>query len=60
MKSFIVTSDANLNIDFEHVTENPLINGIEIVAVATEGYLLASPASLISAGGGGVPRHPAR
>ncbi len=46
MKAFLVTSDANLNIDFEQVTENPLINGIEIVAVATEGYLLAVPSSI--------------
>lgn len=46
MKSFVVTSDANLDIDFEHVVENPLINAIEIVAVSTEGYLLASPSSL--------------
>jgi len=46
MKSFIVTSDANLDIDFEHVTENPLINAIEIVAVASEGYLAAAPSAL--------------
>ena len=32
MKSFnIPNSDGNVNIDFSHVTENPLINGIEIV-----------------------------
>ena len=32
MKSFnIPSSDGNVNIDFAHVTENPLINGIEIV-----------------------------
>ncbi|MBK7772366.1 MAG: hypothetical protein IPI48_18080 [bacterium] len=46
MKSFVVTSDANLDIDFQHVVENPLINGIEIVAVSTEGYLLATPSAL--------------
>lgn len=32
MKSFVVTSDGTVNIDFGHVVENPLVNGIEIVA----------------------------
>ncbi|MGH3360412.1 MAG: malectin domain-containing carbohydrate-binding protein, partial [Nocardioidaceae bacterium] len=31
MKSFNVTSDGNVDIDFGHVLENPLVNGIEIV-----------------------------
>jgi PKD repeat protein len=31
MKKFDMTSDGNVNIDFSHVTENPLLNGIEIV-----------------------------
>lgn len=31
MRSFDITSDGTVNIDFSHVTENPLINGIEIV-----------------------------
>lgn len=31
MRSFDITSDGNVDIDFEHVVENPLINGIEIV-----------------------------
>jgi PKD repeat protein len=31
MKKFDITSDGVVNIDFSHVTENPLINGIEIV-----------------------------
>ena len=31
MKSFNITSDGNVNIDFSHLTENTLINGIEIV-----------------------------
>jgi hypothetical protein len=31
MKSFAVTSDGNVDIDFGHLVENPLINGIEIV-----------------------------
>jgi hypothetical protein len=39
MKSFLVASDAVLDIDFIHVTENPLVNAIEILgdpAVADE------------------------
>jgi hypothetical protein len=31
MKSFDVTSDGHVNIDFSHVVENPLLNGIEII-----------------------------
>ncbi len=31
MRSFNVTSDGTVNIDFGHITENPLINAIEIV-----------------------------
>jgi hypothetical protein len=31
MKPFNITSDGTVNIDFSHVVENPLINGIEIV-----------------------------
>jgi hypothetical protein len=31
MKSFDITSDGNVNIDFQHEVENPLINAIEIV-----------------------------
>ena len=31
MKSFNITSDGDVNIDFGHITENPLINAIEIV-----------------------------
>jgi PKD repeat protein len=31
MKSFDITSDGNVDIDFGHVVENPLINGIEII-----------------------------
>ncbi len=31
MKSFPVTSDGTVNIDFSRVTNNPLVNGIEIV-----------------------------
>ena len=31
MKSFDITSDGNVDIDFQHVAENPLVNGIEII-----------------------------
>jgi PKD repeat protein len=31
MQAFNITSDGTVNIDFSHVNENPLINGIEIV-----------------------------
>jgi hypothetical protein len=31
MKTFDITSDGNVDIDFSHVLENPLINGIEII-----------------------------
>ena len=31
MKQFPITSDGTVNIDFTHVTENPLVNGIEII-----------------------------
>ncbi len=36
MKEFAVTSDGVINIDFGHVFENPLINGIEIVEVDSD------------------------
>ncbi|KRF13769.1 hypothetical protein ASG90_13090 [Nocardioides sp. Soil797] len=31
MKSYNITSDGSVNIDFAHAVENPLVNGIEIV-----------------------------
>jgi len=31
MKAYTITSDGNVDIDFSHVVENPLINGIEII-----------------------------
>ncbi len=37
MKSFLVTSDGNLDIDFGHVKENPAIKGIEIIALDGDG-----------------------
>jgi hypothetical protein len=46
MKSFIVQSNANLDIDFGHVTENPAIKGIEILSASVANTLGASPASI--------------
>ena len=37
MKSFDITSDGNIDIDFGHVVENPLINAIEIVDLDVPG-----------------------
>jgi hypothetical protein len=34
MKSFVVTSDSNLDIDFSRVTQNPSVKGIEILSTA--------------------------
>ena len=31
MKAYDIVSDGTVNIDFDHVTENPLVNGIEII-----------------------------
>ena len=33
MKTFTITSDGNIDIDFDHVTQNPIINAIEIVSL---------------------------
>jgi Malectin domain len=49
MKSFPVTSDGNVDIDFTNVVENPLVNGIEIIdtsagaPTSTPGNLLRRP-----------------
>ncbi len=59
MKAFNITSDGNVNIDFSHVVENPLINGIEIVdtdapPVPDEQYCVGTDASVayrVNAGG---------
>jgi hypothetical protein len=46
VKSFTVASDANLDIDFGHVVENPAVKAIEILtAAATPNQLGATPAS---------------
>lgn len=34
MRSFVVTSDDNLDIDFDHVLENPAVSGIEVLPLA--------------------------
>jgi hypothetical protein len=56
MREFPVTSDGTIDIDFGHVVENPLINGIEIIDGATNGPQ-ASPGVLLRRGvdGSGVP-----
>jgi hypothetical protein len=47
MKSFRVTSDSVLDIDFGHVVENPKISAIEILpAAASLGELQATPSAL--------------
>jgi N-acetylneuraminic acid mutarotase len=46
IKSFIVSSDASLDITFGHVVENPAIKGIEIVSAGGPNQLAASPTSL--------------
>jgi hypothetical protein len=46
MKSFVINSDGNIDIDFAHVVQNPSIKGIEIVQqVATGNRLSVSSAS---------------
>ena len=39
MKSFMVTADSNIDIDFRHVVDAPGINGIEILVPNTSGPL---------------------
>ena len=47
MKSFTVTSDGVLDIDFGHVAENPKVSAIEIISVAPSlGALRATPSPL--------------
>jgi N-acetylneuraminic acid mutarotase len=43
---FVTTSDANLDIDFGHVVENPAIKSIEILTAGQASQLSASPTSL--------------
>ncbi len=72
MKQFNITSDGTVNIDFSHITENPLINGIEIVRTDDTGpapsvddlqhnYLTTTGGTVIgSQSGGGVQWSSAR
>lgn len=46
VKSFIVNSDANLDIDFDHVTQNPAVKGIEILPTAVGNQLTSSQSSV--------------
>ena len=46
VREFTITSDGNVNLDFLHVTENPLINGIEILKVADPGEPAPEPTGL--------------
>ena len=47
VKTFQVTSNANLDIDFSHVTENPAIKAIQILSVTPDANQLGvSPSSL--------------
>ncbi len=46
MKSFVVNSDSNLDIDFNQVIQNPAIKGIEILQIA-EGTSLGSSTSAL-------------
>jgi hypothetical protein len=43
MKSFTVTSDGTIDVDFAHVTENPQVNAIEIVAAEPQSNTLGGP-----------------
>jgi hypothetical protein len=60
MREFAITSDGSIDIDFGHVTENPLVNGIEIIDApgngpqASVGKLLRRPVDV-----NGVPTGPA-
>ncbi|WP_440006077.1 malectin domain-containing carbohydrate-binding protein [Halomicrococcus sp. SG-WS-1] len=46
MKSFTVTSDGTIDVDFAHVTENPQINAIEIVSTEPQPDTLGGPSSV--------------
>jgi hypothetical protein len=46
MESFTVTSDGTIDVDFDHVTENPQINAIEIVESEPEPDTLGGPSEV--------------
>jgi len=48
MESFIITSDASLDIDFTHVIENPIVNGFEIIPVSMGGGSLFAASSAMA------------
>ena len=43
MESFTVTSDGTIDVDFAHVTENPQVNAIEVVAAEPQSNTLGGP-----------------
>ncbi|RLM95295.1 malectin domain-containing carbohydrate-binding protein [Haloarcula sp. Atlit-7R] len=46
MESYTVTSDGTIDVDFGHVTENPQVNAIEIVAVDPQPDTLGGPSNV--------------
>src|SRR5688500_19053410 len=46
IKSYVVTSDANLDIDFQRVVQNPTISGIEILTLPARNQLIASQSTI--------------
>ncbi|WP_198664701.1 malectin domain-containing carbohydrate-binding protein [Halorubrum sp. 48-1-W] len=46
MESFTVTSDGTIDVDFDHVTENPQINAIEIVSTEPQPNELGGPGEI--------------
>jgi lysophospholipase L1-like esterase len=48
MKSFVVSSDSDLEIDFKHAMQNPIVNGIEIrSSVEQTSTLEAAPSAVV-------------
>ncbi len=48
MKSFLVSADSNIDIDFGHVVENPTLSGIEILSASMYSNLLGASTSAIT------------
>ncbi|MFD1599907.1 malectin domain-containing carbohydrate-binding protein [Halobellus rarus] len=46
MESFTVVSDGTIDVDFDHVTENPQLNAIEIVSAAPQPDTLGGPSEV--------------
>ena len=54
MESFSVTSDGSVDVEFGHIVENPLVNGIEIIDLDVEaGGVVADPSVLARVNAGG-------